>query len=177
MLAAFGWGLAEATLFFVIPDVILTYIALKNIKKALLACLYALIGALIGGTILYFWSSSDPKQVVTILNAIPAINSEMIHEVEQSLRQDGLLAMVLGPTQGIPYKIYASFAPTVGIGYFSFLLASIPARLMRFLAVTVMAWLVSKYVFGKCTLWQKQMILTGVWVLVYVVYFWVNPSE
>ncbi|WP_052807312.1 hypothetical protein [Risungbinella massiliensis] len=179
MLAAFVWGLAEATIFFIIPDVILTYIALQNIKKALLACLFALIGALIGGTSLYFWSLSDPATVITVLNIIPAINSEMIQEVERSLRQDGLLAMVLGPTQGIPYKIYASYAsyaPTVGIGYLTFLLASIPARLMRFLAVTVTAWLVSKYVFGKCTLRQKQWILSWVWVLVYVTYFGVNPS-
>ncbi len=43
------WGFAEATFFFIVPDVLLTLIALKNWRLATRACLWSLGGALIGG--------------------------------------------------------------------------------------------------------------------------------
>ena len=44
------WGAAEATLFFIVPDVFLSWLALSDRRQALIACLYALLGALVGGT-------------------------------------------------------------------------------------------------------------------------------
>ena len=40
------WGFAEATLFFIVPDVLLSYVALKNLRAALLTCFIATGGAL-----------------------------------------------------------------------------------------------------------------------------------
>lgn len=42
MIASLLWGFSEATLFFIIPDVLLSAIALKSGKKAFKACFYAL---------------------------------------------------------------------------------------------------------------------------------------
>ena len=38
------WGFAEATLFFVIPDVLLSYVALSRLRPALKACGFATLG-------------------------------------------------------------------------------------------------------------------------------------
>jgi hypothetical protein len=46
------WGLAEATLFFIVPDVWLTLITVWSPRKALIACLFALLGALAGGALM-----------------------------------------------------------------------------------------------------------------------------
>jgi len=48
-LAAFLWGLAEATCFFIVPDVLLSFIALRRLRTALLCCGLALAGALLAG--------------------------------------------------------------------------------------------------------------------------------
>ena len=44
-LGAAVWGFAEATLFFIVPDVLLSWIALHAPRKALVACLWAVVGA------------------------------------------------------------------------------------------------------------------------------------
>ena len=58
--AAFAWGFAEATLFFVVPDVWLTLIAVRRgLRPALVACGWALAGALAGGLAMYAWGAFD----------------------------------------------------------------------------------------------------------------------
>ena len=176
MIFAFCWGLAEATLFFILPDVLLTILAVKNGKQAIWACLGALVGAILGGTLMYLWGLSNPQTALDIVEKVPAINSEMIQEVQESVREEGLFAMALGPVKGIPYKIYAVEAARQGIPYLSFFLVSIPARLVRFLLTSVLAWTIAKYVLKNESLQSKYWILAGVWILVYLFYFSLNPS-
>lgn len=49
---AFAWGLAEATFFFIVPDVFTTRLALQDFKRALISCIFTLAGALLGGVTL-----------------------------------------------------------------------------------------------------------------------------
>lgn len=176
MIFAFCWGFAEATLFFILPDVLLTIIALKNGKYAIGACLIALVGAIFGGTLMYLWGLLDPQTALSIVEKVPAINPEMIKEVQDSVKEEGLFAMALGPVKGIPYKIYAVEAANQGILYLSFFLISIPARLIRFLLTTALAWVIAKYVLNNWSLKRKYSILVRVWILIYFFYFAMNPS-
>ena len=50
---AFIWGLAEATLFFLVPDILFTYLAINNPRGAVKASLYALLGAMIGAVVVF----------------------------------------------------------------------------------------------------------------------------
>ena len=60
MLIAGIWGFAEATLFFIVPDVWLTLIAVRRgLVPALAACGWALAGALAGGLAMYAWGVFD----------------------------------------------------------------------------------------------------------------------
>lgn len=175
MLLAFIWGLAEATFFFIIPDVILTFIAIHGFKVGLNGSLLALAGAMIGGTIMYMWSVKQLTSAQRFVEGIPAIQGKMMKDVEASLLHKGLIAMILGPIRGIPYKVYAIYAPHTGIGFIKFLIASIPARFIRFFLTSLIAWLLAVVVFPDLAMWLKYAVWAVVWIIVYVIYFSIHP--
>lgn len=133
------WGFAEATLFFIVPDVYLSRVALAAPRRALWACGWALAGALLGGALMLGWGALAPETAEAALDAVPGISTEDVEGVRQQLRDEGVLAVFLGPLTGTPYKIYAVEVAVVGMSWLSFLAVSIPARLIRFVLVTLLA--------------------------------------
>lgn len=129
---AFLWGMGEATLFFIVPDVCLTWFAVKNLKRAFVCSLVALAGAVIGGMIMYGAGKMYPAETFRILRAIPGIHTDTIAAVADSVDADGIRAVFAGPLCGIPYKIYAAQWGAIGGGFWMFVLLSFPARFIRF---------------------------------------------
>lgn len=172
---ALVWGVLEATIFFIIPDVIVTYIGLKGYKAATYAAIASLFGALLGGVIMYVLGIYQFEVIAGFVEKVPAINETMMEEVKGSLQNEGLIAMILGPTKGIPYKIYAIYANQLGIGFISFILASIPARFIRFYLTGLLAAFFSVTVLPKLAKKAKVFIWLIVWIIVYVIYFSVHP--
>lgn len=172
---AFVWGVLEATVFFIVPDVMVTFAGLRGYKVGLYAALFALFGALLGGSVMYFLGVYRFDWVTELVVSVPAIRPEMLVDVRASLEVDGLLAMVLGPTKGIPYKIYAVYASHVEIGFLAFFLASIPARFVRFFATAMLAAFMSKTVFTRLAFRWKVLVWLFAWCCVYLVYFSRHP--
>jgi membrane protein YqaA with SNARE-associated domain len=170
-LPAIAWGLAEATVFFIVPDVLLTYLALKDPRRATKACLWTLVGVLVGGTAMFCWGHYDPKSATGLLTEIPAIDEELLNKVEQQIDDDGVKATFFGPIAGRPYKIYAVYAGAKDISFPSFLLVSIPARLLRFILLTWITWWVANKLLTKLQTRQKAFVLTAVWIGFYSWYF------
>lgn len=165
------WGFAEATLFFIVPDVLLSAIALKDLRRALFACLWALLGALLGGLLMYLWGEADHQAVAGVVEKVPAISRELLDEVSRSLSEQGLLAVLLGPLFGIPYKTFAINASAAGISLLAFMLVSIPARLIRFVLVTLLVHSIARLL---SRFWSASRIhaLFGIaWVTFYAAYF------
>ena len=175
MVLVFIWGLAEATFFFIIPDVILTFIAIHGFTIGFTSSLYALAGAMIGGVIMYVWSYKQRTTAMRFVESIPSIQGKMMKDVECSLKQNGLIAMILGPIRGIPYKVYAIYAPYTGIGMIKFLIASIPARFIRFFLTSMLAWFLSVVLFPDLIMWLKYAVWAVAWIIVYVIYFSIHP--
>lgn len=172
---AFLWGLAEATLFFIVPDVLLSAVALRDRTLALRLCLWTLGGALIGGLAMYLWGRHDVEQAGEVLAMLPAISASMLARVGEDLERLGALATFLGPLSGTPYKIYAALSPEAGIALAIFLAISIPARLIRFvLIVAVTAW-VSRTLLGGWSARARLGLLLTLWALFYTVYFIAMP--
>lgn len=179
--AAFLWGLAEATLFFIVPDVLLTAVAIQRSegrdqgRLALQLCLWVLGGALVGGLAMYLWGRQDYAAARELLLGLPAIGEAMVDRVGQELEQTGALAVLLGPTSGTPYKLYAITAPSAGMSLPIFLAITVPARLVRFvLAALLTAWIGARLP----ERWSNRArlgLLAGFWALNYAVYFWVMP--
>lgn len=166
------WGFAEATLFFFVPDIWLTALAVRRgPRPALLACLAALAGALLGGIAMYSWGAADPATARAVLNLVPAIDPAMIGEVQAALQQDGVAAIFIGPLAGVPYKIYAVEAGAANLGLISFILVSVPARLTRFLLLTIGAWAISTALSRHAGLRVRMALLAGGWTAFYAIYF------
>ena len=91
--------------------------------------------------------------------------------------QQGAAAVLLGPLSGTPYKLYAAQAAAAGIGPLAFLAISVPARLLRFVVVTV----------GVHALWRVAVhagagergadrLLLAAWVIFYATFFAIMPG-
>lgn len=170
------WGFAEATLFFILPDVLLSYYTLDKKNQLIRLCSITLIGALWGGTLMYCWGLCNYAAAYEWVESVPAINEELMGAVKDKMQQSGVLAIMLGPLQGLPYKTFAVQAYGAGISLEAFLLISVPARLLRFLAIAYIArWIVTLLLMN---LPRKQLIAVwgGVWILVYGLYFYHFPS-
>lgn len=172
-LAAFLWGLAEASVFFVVPDVLLTATAVAGRHRAaLFACLWATGGALLGGAAVYLAAVRDAETVLSVIGSVPAISPAMIEDVRADLAHDGLAALFLGALTGVPYKIFAAQAPAAGIGLGAFLLASLPARLGRFVLTVAIAAMLDRILARRILRRTRLALLAGLWLVLYAFYFW-----
>ncbi|MDH3374213.1 MAG: hypothetical protein OEM85_12655 [Gammaproteobacteria bacterium] len=168
---AWFWGFAEATVFIIVPDVLISWLAVHSYKRAFAASLWVLCGALIGGGLLWFVGQTDPEPARALFVSLPAINDAMIADVRSQLDDMGLMAVIVGPLSGTPYKLYAVEAATLGFGLTSFLLVSIPARLLRFLLVSVVAGALGQFAQRKWGLHVARVLLAAFWVALYAWYF------
>lgn len=175
--AAFLWGLAEATFFFIVPDVLLTRLALGDPRRAAIACLWAMAGALLGGFGLWLaarqgWTPFLPAG----FDRIPGISPALIAESAASLESQGPLALGHAVLSGRPYKLYAYQAGLLGWHPLAFLAASAAARLARFLATTALAWGIGRAL-GRCSGKFRLRLHLAAWVAFYAFYFTVMGTQ
>jgi membrane protein YqaA with SNARE-associated domain len=170
---AFAWGLAEATFFFIVPDVLLTLIACRTLRSAMKATATALLGALAGGALMYAFGSRDPDSARAFLDHVPAISPALITRVAAQISESGLVAVLLGPLRGIPYKIYAVEWGAQNRSLVALLLISIPARYVRFFLASVaargIARLIEPLTHHRAAI--EMVILAVIWMAFYCYYF------
>ena len=155
---ALGWGFAEATVFFVVPDVWIGLLTLFSWRAGLRAVVFSVIGALIGGALMYgVGTQLDRDLSAKLLDAVPAISLPMVERVEVEMRDHGPASMVLGPLRGTPYKIFARTAGVQEQQLGTMLLWTIPARSARFVLIVIVASLYARLV--------RRMTLQPGWLL------------
>lgn len=176
-IAAFIWGVAEATLFFFVPDVLLSYIGLKNgVKDAARASVIAAIGAGVGGAIMYAWSAADPEAARAAVLAVPAISEAMAARASEAMADNWFIATFLGPLSSTPFKLYAILAPHAGASLPAFALAGVIARLPRFLIVSIGVALIGRVLTPRLSPRAQTWLLAGAWLLFYAVFFALMPN-
>lgn len=171
---AFAWGLAEATFFFIVPDVFTSRLVLQQPRRGFVACLPCLAGALCGGVLLYFLgqNAESSAAILAALDRVPGIKPDLIEGAALNLERHRLTALFLGALTGIPFKLYAVQAASAGFGFASFLFASALARLSRFLLVTGLVWFVGSRLLPNLSADAKLRVHAGGWLLFYCFYFW-----
>jgi hypothetical protein len=172
-LIALIWGFAEATLFFIVPDVWIGLVALFDWRAGLRAAGWAVVGALIGGALMYgVGAHLEAERTARLLDAIPAISPAMIEGVEAAMREEGPRSVLWGPIQGTPYKIYARTAGQQAQPLLEFLLWSIPARGARFVLIAAVSTLGSALVRRLTSRvgWLLGFYLFA-WAVFYALYF------
>lgn len=166
------WGMAEATVLFILPDVYLGFIGLFNWRRGLLATVYAGVGAVIGGTVMYLLAGRDGSAMARLLTSVPLISPEMLDSVAQQVRASGLSAVFWGPSLGIPYKIYAVEAGRQHLPYLPFVVISLAARMPRFVLVAALGAATGEGLRPLVVAHTKLIVGAYVlaWLVVYVLY-------
>lgn len=170
-LIAFGWGLAEATVFFIVPDVYIGYRGLKSARAALLASAWAIGGAFVGGLIMYAWSSHNATATLDLVRHVPAVTPSVIRTAQNGYGQHGVWALFAGMVYGVPYKVYAVLAHSRHIAFPMFMFVSILARASRFVLVGLIVAGLSNLL-GRWVNYRGRLgIYVAFWVVFYAGYF------
>lgn len=171
------WSFAEATLFFLVADVPISFIAVRwGWRRAVAAALVAALGATAGGAATYAWATSDPAGANAAILALPAIDEALIAATSEALAADGAAAMLRGSLSGVPYKLYALAAGSDGRPLLPFLLASPLVRLPRFLFAALGASAISALTARRLGLRGRLGLLAAFWLLFYGWYFATMPG-
>lgn len=173
---AFLWGYAEATLFFVIPDALITRAALDSRRAARHATVAAILGSLLGGAVTYLWGKYDLPGARELLDWLPAISVGMMDRAQHQLADCGMLGALIGSFTGVPYKLYAVHAASTGIGLATFLALSVPVRAARFV---LLGWLAATARERWLAHWTRRRAIAlwfVVWAINYGVYWWLTPN-
>jgi membrane protein YqaA with SNARE-associated domain len=176
-IVAFVWGLAEATFFFIVPDVLLSFVTQRRgFRAGLGATVFAVAGAAVGGMAMLLFGRDHPEEVRAALDALPAISPEMIATAGPALAADPLAALVTASFSGAPYKVFAAAASEAGVSAPALLAITVVARAPRFLATVAITAVVDRLAAKWIGIGRRGLILAGLWVGFYAVYWSVMPG-
>jgi membrane protein YqaA with SNARE-associated domain len=168
---AFLWGAAEATVFFIVPDVLLSFLALRSPRLALAACASAAVGAVLGGVSVHALAVRAPGMALAVIDAVPWIGPQLIATIRAGYAADGWWALFRGPFIGEPYKVFALLAPELGYDRWSFAAASAPARGLRFVLIVLAVALVARLLACHLPWLHRPALLVLVRARIYTVYW------
>jgi hypothetical protein len=166
------WGFAEATLFFIIPDVILSWASLTGAKYGIKIFGAIICGAVAGGIFMYSWASWRPDVARSAVATVPFVRARMFEKVQVDYRTHGVAGIFYTMGTGIPYKVYAALAPSVSSPA-TFALITIPARLERM----ALSWVIPAFLGWFLRRWIKShrgltaTLFAGFWIVTYAIYW------
>jgi hypothetical protein len=108
------WGAAEATLFFVVPDVLVGWLGLRRPSRVPAAWLAATAGGIAGAALVHtaVRTGWDPD---ALYRALPGTQIGDIPRVRAAIADDPTRAFALGAISGVPLKIYVAEAARAGL--------------------------------------------------------------
>ena len=169
---AFVWGAAEAMFFFVVADMPITLMTARSgLRTGVMAALWATVGALLGGVLLYLWAGADGAGLGRLLDLVPAVSASQIAATKQQMADDWVFATLMGGFTGEPYKLYAAAAGEQRLSLLPFLAVSVVARLSRFLCSVALAHALTSVLrrYGHDR-WARPLI--GLWWIGFYAWYW-----
>lgn len=171
-IAAAVWGFAEATLFFTVPDVLLTLAAIRLGWRAALGLVpVVLIGALLGGAGMYGLAAHDFETARVTVDSVPLISAQMIDRAQGEMQGAWLWNMIIGAITGTPYKVYAITTPGAGVSLTEFMLGSVAARPFRWVLTLGFAALITAALTRKSLQRFAVPLWAVMWIGFYVFYY------
>ncbi len=169
------WSFAEATIFFVVPDVMLSAATVRcGFRVGAIAAFTAAIAAAAGGLAVYLATANGLVDPFALFDRLPAISSDMIARVRAAFAtEDWPFAMLAGSFSGVPYKLYAASAAAAGTPLAAFLFWSIPIRLARFALIVGAAALLRPLLFRWLGYRYALLPVALMWIGFYAV-FWLK---
>ena len=129
---AFGWGVAEALWFPIVPDVPVVLLAAAAPSRVLVLAGAALAGSSAGGVAAYTLGATGAG--AGILGHAPLVTDRMVAHAEAQLSGDGARVFLGQPWSGVPFKVFGYQAADAGVSFGPFVLLSAAGRGARILA-------------------------------------------
>jgi hypothetical protein len=169
----FWWGLAEGLFFFVVPDVYISFATLFALRAGAQSWLFSIAGSLTAIPIIYLLVVILRVDYLDFLQVIPGISGSMIAQVEASLAAGGLAYTPFLAFGGVPLKVYAASAFSLGLSLGAVLLWTVFARVVR-IAPTYAVAAAIRVLFGRQIDRRPGIWLAGLglfWLAFYIWYF------
>lgn len=136
---AFVWAVAEATIFFLVPDVIIGASALSAPRRWWRVAAAAVAGSLAGGLVLWSATLAAAGPLWPLMDAVPGVSPAMIERVEATLADGCREALLTQPFSGAPYKLYVTGWSQAGCGTTALVLWTLVGRALRLVPVAAVA--------------------------------------
>jgi hypothetical protein len=171
--AGFWWGLAEGLFFFIVPDVYITFATLFALRAGAVAWLFSIAGSVTAIPIIYLLTTILHLDYLAFLQTIPGISGPMVALVGELIRADGLPYTPFLASGGVPLKLYAASAFSLGLSLGSVLIWTVFARIVRigptFLLAAAVRLLFRRWIDTHPAAWCA--VLAVGWIVFYVFYF------
>jgi hypothetical protein len=171
--AGFWWGLAEGLAFFIVPDVYISFAALFSLRAGAVAWLSSIAGSAVAVSLIYLLTVVLGLDYLAFLQSIPGISGSLIERVGARVAAAGLPRTPLLVLGGVPLKLYAGLAFSLGLSLGSVLLWTIFARIVRiaptFAFVATLRLLLRRRIDAYAIPWCALHGLS--WLAFYVFYF------
>jgi membrane protein YqaA with SNARE-associated domain len=161
---AAAWATAEATVWPIMPDFVLVPCAAARPATWWRLTLAASAGTAAGGCIMHALGRRGAAE--PLLDRLPLVCPPMVTAARYWLASQGPRGLRHQPLSGLPYKVFALHAGTLGLPLGEFMAWSLAARGTRFLAVSGVAALISKALGGRVQ--RLGWPLLGLWSVVFL---------
>jgi hypothetical protein len=174
--AGFWWGLAEGLFFFIVPDVYISLATLFALRAGAVAWLWSIAGSLVAIPIIYLFVVVFRVDYLGFLSTLPAISDSMISETGARIASDGLPYTPFLAFGGVPLKLYAASAFSLGLSLGAVLVWTVFARIVRiaptYAVAAALRLMFSRGIDRRPGVWLAMLGLF--WIVFYVFYFTVQ---
>lgn len=172
------WGVAEASLFFVVPDVWLGFVALYAPRRSIATLAAIAVGAVVGAALLYVGTLVAGEQLAGILAGLPGIRPADLGQAGRELAAQGLPAFLNGPLQGLQVKLYVHQAVLQGIalpGVLAFVALNRIERIGIFGLVMLLVGRAGRPIVAR---WPRGVaaVYAAGWAIFYAWFWFVRPA-
>lgn len=123
----FVWAMAEALVWFVIPEFLLILLVFMRIRRKRELLYYDIAGTA-AGTLIAF-AAHVP---VRLIDKLPYIQPNMVLQVKYWFNHHGILGLAYQPFSGVPYKVFTNLAPHYHFFILTFLIVAVIVRISRY---------------------------------------------
>ncbi|HKC25022.1 MAG TPA: hypothetical protein VKF32_09780 [Thermoanaerobaculia bacterium] len=139
LLASFLWGFAEATAFFLVPDLVIGFAAIVMPAAWARSAYEALLGAVGGGALAYWLGEHREAGYLRFVTRLPGHPPAFVEKIRDGFRSRGAAALLVGGFAGRPFKVYALEAGASRRNAYRFLALGALARGARFFLTAYLA--------------------------------------
>lgn len=169
----FWWGVAEGLFFFIVPDVYVAFTGLFSIRAGLVAWLSSIGGSVTAVCAIYLLTATHGPNYLVFVEALPGISGALIRRVTETLAAQGLPYTPLLVFGGVPLKVYAGAAFSLGLPLGSVVLWTVFSRIVRIaptlVVVATVRLLFRRWIDARPVVWCALLALF--WLAFYVFYF------